>query len=140
MQNAAHSLPVLAPILAVRVLALPRPHFSHSPVPLRRLGVDVAPIGLDQVVEALPVHPLAAILATQSQHHGATGHAKAAEQDHHEEKGQLLQSAGLLSGKDLLEFHLEGLELARLFEVAGVDEKLLGVDQGVALPLDVGAG
>ena len=84
MHDSAHGFPVLAPVLPIRVLALPSPHFRHRPVPLRRFRVDLSPIGFDHVVDTLPIHSLVAILAAQAQHHGATGHAKAAEQNHHE--------------------------------------------------------
>ena len=140
MQYSAHRLSVLPPILSIRILALSRPHLCHHPISIRRFSIDVASIGFDQIVEAFTIDPLISIFAAKSEHDGTASHTKAAEQDHHEQEGQLLKTAGFFSGKDLLELHLEGLEFTGLFEVASVDEKLFSVDEGVALPFDVGVG
>ena len=113
------------------------PQLGKNPISNRRLSIYIAIIGRRHFIETLTVDPLVSVLAAKPEHNRAAGHAEAAQEDHHEEKSQLLEPCGLFFRKDLLELHLESLVLGCYPPVTCVDKQLLGVDQGVALPLDI---
>ena len=137
MHHAPHGFAVLPSILLVRLGSLASPQLGKNPISNRRLRIYIAVIGRRHFIETLTVDPLISVLAAKPEHNRATGHAEAAQEDHHEEKCQLLEPSCLFFRKDLLELHLESLILYSSSPVTRVDEQLLGVDQGVALPLDI---
>ena len=102
MHHASHSFAVLSSVLGLRMRSLASPQLGKNTVSNRRLSIYISFVGRCLFIETLAVNPLVSVLAAKSEHDRAASHAEAAQEDHHEEKRQLLEPSSFFLRKDLL--------------------------------------